>query len=270
MPIKKKKNIEELENPPVFNDSFEDVPSEEMTDEQIREKALKDSEEKWLIYRDGDTVYDLTETLSSVEEEDRKERVRKRYLIENEPETIEIPKEEWSEIDETEPLTEQEELFCLFYIKNKATRFNAKQSYALAYWHDIEWADTTTITDRVTGKVIKKSEKDRLENVCTVLWSRKLRKVNVQKRNSELLMELKNDTVVDGKMLEHILWEDSQASRDMIKEYNKIMGRVTNKNRDESESDKAKAELYTEVKEKIKTMDSRELIDSIQELLTKK
>lgn len=56
----------------------------------------------------------------------------------------------------------------------------------------------------------------------------------------------------------------------MIKEYNKIMGRVTNKNRDESESDKAKAELYTEVKEKIKTMDSRELIDSIQELLTKK
>lgn len=274
MPIKKKKedisDVVPIDTHPVFNDSFEDI-SDSMTDEEIRDKAPRESEEKGLIYRDENgTIYDLTETLSSLEEEDRKERVRKRYHIENEPDVIEIPKDDGSEMDENEPLTEQEELFCQYYIKNRATRFNATQSYALAYWHDIEWADTTTITDRVTWKMVKKSTKERLENMCGACWARKLRKAKIQKRNSELLIELKNDTVVDWKMIEHILWEDSQASRDMIKEYNKVMWRVTNKNKDESESDKAKAELFTEMKDKVKVMESRELIDSIQELLTKK
>jgi hypothetical protein len=56
--------------------------------------------------------------------------------------------------------------------------------------------------------------------------------------------ELKKDEIVDRRMMEHILSKDNQSSRDMIKEYNKLMQRITDKTKDESESDLAKADLY--------------------------
>lgn len=275
-----KKPVDKKEETPeaVFEGDQFDVPPDspikttpdEMTDEELKAQALKNMEEKRLIHQWEDwTVYDLTETMDSATEEVEREKVRKRYIIEDVPDVIEYKDEWWNDLDEAELLSEEEELFCQYYIKNRDTRFNATRSYALAYWHDIDWADTTTIKDRVTWQYIKKSERLRLENMCAACWARKLRKAKVQKRNLVLLNELRNDTVVDWKMLEHILWEDTQASRDMIKEYNKIMGRSINKTIDASQSDLEKAKLFKTLTGKVKDMSKEEVSSAIQDLLTR-
>ena len=49
---------------------------------------------------------------------------------------------------------------------NEETRFNATQSYALAYGYDLDGASTEVIRDELTDEIVKKSERSRLENIC--------------------------------------------------------------------------------------------------------
>jgi hypothetical protein len=57
-----------------------------------------------------------------------------------------------------------------------------------------------------------------------------LRLTKIQDRITELFNELKKDNIVDGEMMKLILQDDDpQSKRDMIKEYNKLMARITDK-----------------------------------------
>lgn len=238
--------MEETKKTSEFNDDFdpapENVPDEgalQWTPFHSDEEEYKKAEERDLIYRDEDGfVYDLTETMTEISRD--KEKVR-RYEIKDKPEEFKEDEPGWSDIDADEPLTHKQELFCQYYIVNKATRFNATRSYAMAYGYDLDAADTTVIFDRVTGKEIKKSERKRMENVCGVCWDINLRKPKIQKRNRALMAEMMNDEIVDEKMLEHILWDDPQASRDMIKEYNKLRQRIIEKHEHKLKFDLSKA-----------------------------
>ncbi len=121
-------------------------------------------------------------------------------------------------------------MFCQYYVNNVETRFNATVSYAFAYWYDLEWTDTEEIRDLTTWEIIKKSERKRLENICAVSAKNTLRLTKVQERVTELLNALKKDHIVDGEMMKMILQDnDPQSKRDMIKEYNKLMKRITDK-----------------------------------------
>jgi hypothetical protein len=56
---------------------------------------------------------------------------------------------------------------------------------------------------------------------------------------------MKRDDIVDREMMKLILQDkDNRAKQDMVKEYNKLQQRILDRQKDESESDKAKAELY--------------------------
>lgn len=78
------------------------------------------------------------------------------------------------------------------------------------------------------------------------------------------------DEIVDWEMAKMILWPDWASKREMIKEYNKVQQRVTQKIKDESESDKAKADLFKTLEWQVKTMSKEELSGTIQDLLTPK
>lgn len=167
-------------------------------------------------------------------------------------------------------LTPVQELFCHYYCNNEVTRFNAVMSYAEAYWYNLDGASRLQVKDKNTGEVLRESEYRRMYRVCWAAWNRLLKNVKIQDRITVLLNQLKKDEIVDRRMMEHILSKDNQSSRDMIKEYNKLMQRITDKTKDESESDKAKAELYKSLESQIKTMPKEQVSQVIQDLLTPK
>jgi len=189
-----------------------------------------------------------------------------RYDVSGSQDIVIIPKEE-----EVEWLTPKQELFCQYYCMNEETRFNATQSYALAYGYDLDGASTEVIRDELTDEIVKKSERSRLENICWAAGKMNLRKVKIQERITQLFNQLKQDTIVDREMMKLILQnEDNRAKQDMIKEYNKLMQRITDKTKDESESDVAKAEVYRTLQDKIKAMPKEEVSSIIQDLLASK
>lgn len=167
-------------------------------------------------------------------------------------------------------LTPVQELFCHYYCNNEVTRFNAVMSYAEAYWYNLDGASRLQVKDKNTGEVLRESEYRRMYRVCWAAWNRLLKNVKIQDRITVLLNQLKKDEIVDRRMMEHILSKDNQSSRDMIKEYNKLMQRITDKTKDESDSDKAKAELYKSLESQIKTMPKEQVSQVIQDLLTPK
>lgn len=127
-------------------------------------------------------------------------------------------------------LTLAQEMFCQFYVINKETRFNATWSYAYAFGIDLEWADNEEIRDLTTRKVIKRSERKRLESICASTASVLLRNLKIQDRVTELLNSLKKDHIVDGEMMKLIIQDHDWDSKiAMIKEYNKLMKRITDK-----------------------------------------
>lgn len=168
-------------------------------------------------------------------------------------------------------LTLKQEMFCQAYCINEETRFNWTRSYAMAYWYDIDWASTEEIRDQLTGDILKKSERRRIENICWVASKAILSNLKIQSRITQLFNELKRDDIVDREMMKLILqWADNRAKQDMIKEYNKLQQRILDRQKDESESDKAKAELYKWMAEKVKTMNTDQINQTLQDLLTGK
>jgi phage terminase small subunit len=272
MTIKKKKNIEDLpadegmqpDNPydggiipRVWMKFPESTPDKE---EAKIQKAIKD----WLLYRDEEWIlHNLTEELP----EDKPKDPKLRYTITWTPDIVTIEDESLLPKD-TNGLTLKQELFCQYYVCNSETRFNGTQSYARAYWYDLEKADTEEIRDELTGTLIKKSERGRMEKVCSVGWSDNLVKPCIQKRVTQLLNEMMRDEVVDWEMAKMILWPDGASKREMIKEYNRVKQRVTTRIKDDSESDKEKARLYKTLQSKVKDMSKDEVSSAIQDLLT--
>lgn len=245
-----------------LNESWQNVVNniEKKIEEAKIQKAIKD----WLIYRDEEwKIHNLKEELP----EERQKDPKLRYTVTGTPEIVTIEDESLLPID-TNGLTMKQELFCQYYVCNSETRFNGTQSYARAYWYDLDKADTEEIRDEVTGILIKKSERARMEKVCSVWGSDNLVKPSIQKRVTQLLNEMLRDEVVDWEMAKMILWPDGASKREMIKEYNKVQQRVTAKTKDESESDKAKTELYKTLQWKVKEMSKEEVAGTIQDLLS--
>lgn len=167
-----------------------------------------------------------------------------------------------------ELLNPKQEMFCQYYCNNEATRFNATASYSEAYWFNLDWASRLKVKDNKTWELLQESEYVKMSRICWVNGNRLLRNAKIQDRITILINELKKDAIVDRRMMEHILSKDNQSSRDMIKEYNKLMQRITDKTKDESESDLAKADLYKTLQWKVKEMSKEEVAGTIQDLLS--
>lgn len=118
--------------------------------------------------------------------------------------------------DKPDELNERQELFCQYFVFNDALRRNATRSYAEAYRYNLH---------ELEGVEYKKAE-----SVCAVEGSKLLRKPKIQKRLVQLRNELLTDEVVDSKLAEVIVQEDSYHARMMgITEFNKLRGRITDK-----------------------------------------
>lgn len=217
--------------------------------------------EKYLKKVDSWEIIDIRTPLWEIEK-----APKKRYIVSNTPDIINVIQEKMEN-----NLTLKQEMFCQFYCCNEETRFNATQSYAHAYGYDLETSDTEEIRDEYTGDIIKKSERRRLENICWASSKTLLRNTKIQARITVLFNEMKRDDIVDREMMKLILqWADNRAKQDMIKEYNKLQQRILDRQKDESESDKAKAELYKWMAEKVKTMNTDQINQTLQDLLTGK
>ena len=226
-----------------------------------RKTRAKIITEKYLKKVDSWEIIDIRTPLWEIEK-----APKKRYIVSNTPDIINVIQEKIEN-----KLTLKQEMFCQFYCCNEETRFNATQSYAHAYGYDLETSDTEEIRDEYTGDIIKKSERRRLENICWSSAKTLLRNPKIQERFTKLFNELKKDEIVDREMMKLILqWADNRAKQDMIKEYNKLQQRILDRQKDESESDKAKAELYKWMAEKVKTMNTDQINQTLQDLLTGK
>lgn len=99
--------------------------------------------------------------------------------------------------------------------------------------------------------------------------SRLLSNVKVYNKINEMLEESwLNDNFIDKQLL-FLASQQSDLTQKLwaIKEYNKLKQRITDKLKDVSDSDQAKAELYKEMKEKVKDMNPDEISTSLQNLL---
>lgn len=278
MAIKKKPNID---IPPDIDTSTEVVIDEVISPTKARVSFPDSSSEYIDSLKNGKTgeekfanEYLLTPEWVPMENNDweminLRERREKdawlRYEIEWDWEAV-----VWSSEKVEAILTPVQELFCQYYCNVEVTRFNATMSYSEAYWYDLDGASRVQVKDKNTQEIIRESEYRRMYRTCSVNGTRLLRNAKIQDRITVLMNELKKDEVVDRKMMQHILWPDNQSSRDMIKEYNKLMQRITDKTKDESESDKAKADLFKTLEWQVKTMSKEELSGTIQDLLTPK
>lgn len=130
-------------------------------------------------------------------------------------------------------LSIKEDLFCHFYVQNNDLRGNATHSYAAAFAYDLDSlpqddAQYEEVENRLV--CISKSSYDRAANVCAVEGRRLLRKPQIQARMMALYNSLLDDSVIDGKLAEHIMQnEDRGVSIAGIREYNKLRGRIIDK-----------------------------------------
>jgi len=235
-------------------------------EKKIEEARIQKAIKEWLIYRDEEgKIHNLTEELPK----EHKTSKNLRYTVTGTPDIAVIEDETGKPVD-TNWLTPRQELFCQYYVCNEDTRFNATNSYAMAYWYDIDAADPEEIRDELTGKLIKKSERLMMQNVCATGGKQNIRKYQVQTRITKLLNEMMRDEIVDWEMAKLILWPDGASKREMIKEYNKVQQRVTQKTKDESDSDKARADLLKTFEWRVKEMSKEEISGTIQSLLSLK
>lgn len=149
-----------------------------------------------------------------------------------------------------ESLNRRQELFCQLYTTSKEFYGNGVQSYLEVYNIDRTkkwWYDTACIN---ASKLLSNTK------VCNRI-------------NNLLSSEWLNDQFVDKQLL-HLITQHAEWSNKLwaIREYNKLKQRITDRIKDESESDKAKAEFYKEMQSKVKTMNPEQVKNSIQDLLT--
>ncbi len=133
-----------------------------------------------------------------------------------------------------EKLSQLEELFCQYFVNNDELRGNATKCYAEAYNYKLdELSHDDAIWEYEDGertKLIEESSYAKSINVCAVNGNRLLRRAKVQTRLTILRVALLNDDVVDSKLAETIVQNDSYHARMMgIAEYNKLKQRITDK-----------------------------------------
>jgi phage terminase small subunit len=146
-------------------------------------------------------------------------------------------------------LTNQQELFCQYYVVGRDTRNNATISYAHAFGYELdkmsterEWGprlDPRTkepILDKETGEVVMEekvgtSERERAYSVCSTEASKLLKKPQIQARRVQLLNAMMREEIVDAETMDIIMQEDLKSPTKIaaIKEFNALRGRITKK-----------------------------------------
>lgn len=146
-------------------------------------------------------------------------------------------------------LTKRQELFCQLYATDTEFFGNGVQAYLEVY--DID------------------REKPNWYKTACAATSQLLSNIKVCHRINDLLSEWGlNDQHVDKQLLFLITQHDDKGNKLWaIREYNKLKQRITDKIKDESESDVAKAEVYRTLQDKIKAMPKEEVSSVIQDLL---
>lgn len=126
-------------------------------------------------------------------------------------------------------LNTRQELFCQYFVFNDVLRGNATLCYNEAYGYKLdELAEDDAVWEG--KKLIEKSSRDKAYNLCSVEGARFLRNPRIQERLVKLRNALLNDEVVDSKLAETIVQDDSYHARMMaISEYNKLKQRITEK-----------------------------------------
>lgn len=205
--------------------------------------------------------------------------IKKKPNIDIPPEDIpqDVPPEIVNEVldeivseEDEKILTLKQTLFCHYYVMNEETRGNATLSYALAYWWDIDWASRDNEKDDNGREILGTSQYDKMIKLIAPSASRNTRKVKIQETITRLWNTLLTDEQVDAKHAQILFKGRDDVALRAVQEYNRIKWRITDKTKDESESDKAKADLFKTLEWQVKTMSKEELSGTIQDLLTPK
>jgi len=135
-------------------------------------------------------------------------------------------------------LTPKQELFCKYYTTLGDTLFNGRLSYAKAYGYDFATASEQRATEiviidgkEVSQEIVGSSEREKMENYCTVGGSRlTVWNDNVIARIHELTLANFNDDTMADKRLEEIIakGKDTDAIQ-AIKHRNDLKQRITKK-----------------------------------------
>lgn len=132
------------------------------------------------------------------------------------------------------PLNKNQQLFCHYYVQNTQLRGNATRAYAAAYGYDLESCSKDDAVyeqteDGTTGKMLKWSTYSRVENLCASNASTLQRNPKIQALQVKLWNSLLTDEVVDSQLAKVVLDEDRSTSLAGVREYNKLKGRIINK-----------------------------------------
>ena len=197
--------------------------------------------------------------------------IKKRKNIDTPPEDTQDKNEVLDELiseEDEKLLTLKQTLFCHYYVMNEETRGNATLSYALAYWYDIDSASRVNDRDDQDREILGTSEYDNIIKLIAPSASRNTRKHKIQETITKLWNTLLTDEQVDAKHAQILFKGRDDVALRAVQEYNRIKWRITDKTKDESESDKAKADLFKALEWKVTTMSKEELSWTTQDLLT--
>lgn len=133
-----------------------------------------------------------------------------------------------------EELNPKQELFCRYYVQNRALFGNATLSYAEAYEYKLEELNRERpLISGTAGKEDAKygdSEYTLAYNACSVQGCVLLRNHKVNERLTVLLNELLKEEVVDSELAKVIMQDGDLAPKvAAIKEFNKLKGRIIEK-----------------------------------------
>jgi hypothetical protein len=132
-------------------------------------------------------------------------------------------------------LTLKQELFCQMYVNNTECFDNGTLSYATAYGVDLDSLSKEPVyeeqyddvNERTKMVKIEDSPYDKACKVCGVCASKLLRNARIDERVKTIMRESLTDKRIDEEMLWVVSQrKDLSAKAQIIKEYNKMKGRV--------------------------------------------
>lgn len=129
-------------------------------------------------------------------------------------------------------LSPEWEVFCQFYGANRDTFGNATDSYAEAYGYDFEKLSNEFERDSTGKRKLDDrgyhipTDRELAQNSCAVLGARLLRKVQIQRRITELVNEYVDENVVDMRLRQIIMGHNTTDAIAGIREYNKLKQRI--------------------------------------------